>query len=292
MKTPIPHQKTDAFTLIELLVVIAIIAVLASVLLPVLTRAKQKAYLASCLNNQRQLGIAWQLYAGDNQEQLCGMGDSGPSATPPDWTWRPGVGAWKADPNARVSDDADAVKVDDQWGYRQSALFPFAPNSDIIHCPADIRFRLSGNQVAYRSYSGVDGLKDFKKTTDIKHPSERFLWIEENDSRHATHDKIGGYSATFGENLGTWIMNRGTGPADFQGADWIDAPAVFHGNSCTFSWADGHSSVKRWLGGYTIAFAQDPDGVRSGSVTPPAKNALSDSDAQYVAISYPKSDWP
>lgn len=61
-----------AFTLIELLVVIAIMAILATLLLPVLSRSKAQAYNAACVNNLRQLGIATRLYAEDNQERLPG----------------------------------------------------------------------------------------------------------------------------------------------------------------------------------------------------------------------------
>jgi prepilin-type processing-associated H-X9-DG protein len=147
-----------------------------------------------------------------------------------------------------------------QAGYVQGALFPYAHNVNVLHCPADGR---SGNPVvanpagppgnyAFGSYSGAAGMNGsiyepddaLRQKSSLLHPSDRFLWVEENDPR--------------GENSGSWEMHPGISPL-FSGAIFVDSVASWHGNSSTLSWADGHAENHRWLDRATIAYALSMD---------------------------------
>src|SRR5688572_27954768 len=229
------NQKGSiGFTLIELLVVIAIIAILASLLLPALSRAKLKATGAYCINNQKQLALAWIMYSTDNREGIVNLLQNKNAKNEEPWRY-----ATPPRPPANMippgTSPEKRIELTIQEGYRQGALFKYAPAPNIVHCPGDVRNRLkSGRGYTYVSVSGVGTLNgetaELFKQTSIINPSARFVWVEENDPR--------------GENLGSWIMSQGNPANGFSGAGLIDSTANFHGNASTFNFADGHAESK------------------------------------------------
>ena len=151
-------------------------------------------------------------------------------------------------------------------GYQQGALYRYAPNTSLIHCPADTRNKLKGSQFSFGSVSmvgTVNGEKliyqgqmwfQFSKRTELSHPSERYVIVEENDPR--------------GESVGSWVFHQGT-PPDFAGAQVVDSPAAFHSaNSSTFAWADGHATWRKWLDPAVLAHAlsTDPNKYATGPI--------------------------
>ena len=294
-KSEIGNRKSEillsGFTLVEMLVVIAVIAILAALLLPVLSRAKMRATTASCLNNQKQLAMAWHMYADDNGDRIVNFSTYyPPSSVPLDGTntpWRTGLNKQLVVtvPAGYSPEQAYIYKI--EMGYQQPTptvagpLFKYAPNPHIVHCPGDKRYNLPiGQGFCWDSYSGVALLNGegggFTKESQIMHPSDRFLWVEGADGR--------------GENEGSWVMfNPGTSTNNFSDARFGDSPAAFHVTSGTFSFADGHSESHRWLDGTTIAYANSVavDKESNGDGTQAAAQEGSVHDQQWVGSHYP-----
>ncbi len=233
MKAPLRRKargRFAAFTLIELLVVIAIIAILASMLLPALSKAKEKATGISCVNNLKQLTLAAQIYAGDFKDAIV------PNRLTSANAWVGGD----------VSQLPGATNV---YDIRSALLFPYNNSPAIYNCPAD-KFSYGGSsrpRVRSYSLSGMmgdnggtaadvhPGLVENKKFTAIQSPgpsAAMFFVDEQTDPNPALCSIDDGYFA---------IDYTGRGPA------WRNIPASRHGNGGQFSFADGHAQRMRWL---------------------------------------------
>ena len=281
-----PRGPAKAFTLIELLVVITILAILEAMLLPALARAKARAMVASCLNNQRQLALGWIMYAEDNSDNIVGF----TTVNLTDWRQDPTVVTGVALPGGM--DDQGKIVYLTNEGYRRAALYRYAPNAGIMHCPADLRFQRYPLP-SYDSYSGVGGLNGenngaanytriFKKGR-VRRASQKYLWVEENDTRPVT-SAVGGIQ--FAENKNSWVMVPGDPLNNYAGARWIDFPTPYHGNSSTLSYVDGHSAVNRLRDEDTIRWGLSMDQNKANQ---PAAGTI---DLLFMAAGFPRAEDP
>lgn len=236
------RRRANGFTLIELLVVIAIIAILAAMLLPALSRAKLKGTQATCLSNERQLGLAFTMYSGDNNDLIVASRVHG-QAHDADGYWGP--------PNPDPSPNNSVLQAQWPGGFTEAnalaavqgalmtnnSLFPFASSIGVYHCPGDVRFRLPlAGGWAYDSYSKTDnvggegkgGITDYKKLSQIKRSSETFAFLEDADTR--------------GYNVGTFEVDWTSG----NSITFVDPVALYHGNVNTECFADGHAEHRKW----------------------------------------------
>ena len=238
------RHTRSGFTLIELLVVIAIIAVLMAILIPALHRVREQGKRAVCLNNLRELALAWIMYADDNDDKLVN-GAIGYSYQSRSWGDHSKELAW-VDRIDKTNWDAALQAIKD------GALWPYLKNAKIYKCPTGRRgealtyaIMFSMNAVAHEPVRGVRGAH-IKKRTEIHDPAPAFrlVFIDEG-----------------------W-MTPDAFAVEYDQEQWWDDPPVRHGDGTTLSFADGHSEHWKWKGIDTIKRAREVESGHSGRWTP------------------------
>jgi prepilin-type N-terminal cleavage/methylation domain-containing protein/prepilin-type processing-associated H-X9-DG protein len=264
-------SRNGGLTLIELLVVIAIIAILAAMLLPALTKAKQRAQGIQCMGNSRQLTLCWRMYADDNGDIL----------PPNDYPYNKGAATDGSEKNWVFG--SMAVNIDILYGgagyYNSSTanneligvnpmlscLAAYNQNILIYKCPADIVLKqnlvrprsvsmnscvgtrwysagLGGGTKAYPgatpgeavgggwstgTYNDPNGVyRCYGKITSFTSPGPSDTWVIMDENPYTINDPLMAIAMT---------------------AVIVDWPANYHGGSAGISFADGHSTLHKWL---------------------------------------------
>jgi prepilin-type N-terminal cleavage/methylation domain-containing protein/prepilin-type processing-associated H-X9-DG protein len=244
-----PRRAHTGFTLIELLVVIAIIAILAAMLLPALTKAKAKAEGIGCINNERQLMLAFGMYCTDNAGKI--VSNPGTGTTPTlnsegyyDY-WVTGWLDW-------YSGLPTGANTNEVYLYKTIFGNYSAKSKGVYKCPADKVPSAAGTRVRSISMNGfvggdcerrVYGLTSYliyQKDSDFTRPGPAKTWVFVDEHPDSINDGLLG-------------LHMGSAAAWPTYSSWDDVPASYHNGACGFSFADGHAEIKKWVDGNTKA---------------------------------------
>jgi prepilin-type N-terminal cleavage/methylation domain-containing protein/prepilin-type processing-associated H-X9-DG protein len=262
-------QARYGFTLIELLVVIAIIAILAALLLPALTRAKLKAQGVQCMNNHRQLAFAWRMYTEDNRDMLL-FASSWPVGVFNEYAWCNG----KIDFSPGNSSNWDPKR-----DIERSLMWPYCgKNISIWRCPADRSYVTIGGQrrprirtMCMNAYMGgfngqpigtgnMAAYTVYRKYGDLQYPGADRIFVFLDERQDAI-------------NWGNCLIDMtGYSPNNPASYRFLDIPASYHGNAGGFSFADGHSEIKRWRDNRTTRPISESGVIFNGSTPIPSAN--------------------
>jgi len=232
------------FSLVELLIVIGIIAILAALLLPALDKAKQKAQAIQCMSSHRQLALAWRMYSDDNHDRLLYASELPDQPETSLASWITGTLDFSSSNPSNWNADLTI---------KQSPMWPYCGNNlQIWKCPSDRSFvvvdgepkprvRSMSMNIFLGGWGGTDGhwgpvFSDYKiylKQPDLVDPgpAKVFVFL---DMREDSIDM-----GNFGTRMAGW-------PDQPDSYGFYDLPGFYHHFACGFSFADGHSEIRKW----------------------------------------------
>lgn len=238
--------RAEGFTLTDLLAILIIIGVLGALLLPALASTKPNSQAFQCMENQRQLARAWQMYAQDNQGNLARNGDEGSQPISPTdpalqgtlVQWCPG----RMDPEA----PATGEQTDPAW-IKAGCIYPYANTVTVYRCPADTSTALAFGQIKPRTrsvamngwigpiqiWSASANGRPFYEESDLGVMGPANIWLLIDENPYGIDDA---YMAEYGPTV----------PPAAPNLNWVEYPASYHNGGAGISFCDGHAQIRKW----------------------------------------------